>query len=240
MRASSSSLRSGIAARTADYLRREILQGHFPIGQKLPAERDLAVQLDTNRNTLREALRVLESEGLVKANHGSGVVVLDFRRQGDLGLVARFLAEGPLEERMAMLVDLVRFRRLALIEMARQAAERADGEAIAALQARFEDLRRVWHDDERAREADVAFYRALAEATRSLLSRWTFNTYAETYLYLIRSMPGMWTRPLHHIEDLSAVVEAIAAHDPDKAERSLDLMLHRVSESLISAQPALP
>lgn len=62
----------------ADVLRREILTGTISEGDNLPLEQDLAVQLGVSRPTLREALRVLESESLIRPRRGSreGAVVI--------------------------------------------------------------------------------------------------------------------------------------------------------------------
>src|SRR5687768_14443539 len=75
-------------------LRARILSDEWPKGSRLPSERELAELYDTNRNTLREALRRLEQSGLVTVRQGQGVTVCDFRRTGSLDLVAPFLMCG--------------------------------------------------------------------------------------------------------------------------------------------------
>ncbi|GAB7041944.1 MULTISPECIES: GntR family transcriptional regulator [Catenuloplanes] len=61
--------------RIADDLRASIERGELPPGGKLPSERDLASRYGTARNTAREAISILQSEGLVIAQHGRGVFV---------------------------------------------------------------------------------------------------------------------------------------------------------------------
>jgi GntR family transcriptional regulator len=61
--------------RIADDLRASIEAGELASGAKLPSERDLAAQYGTARNTAREAISILQSEGLVVAQHGRGVFV---------------------------------------------------------------------------------------------------------------------------------------------------------------------
>jgi GntR family transcriptional regulator len=61
--------------RIADDLRQRIESGDLAAGAKLPSERDLAGTYTTARNTAREAIAILASEGLVVAQHGKGVFV---------------------------------------------------------------------------------------------------------------------------------------------------------------------
>lgn len=61
--------------RIADDLRTTIESDDLPAGAKLPSERDLAARYGTARNTAREAISILQGEGLVVAQHGRGVFV---------------------------------------------------------------------------------------------------------------------------------------------------------------------
>ena len=60
-----------------DELRHRIDQGKLPAGTRLPSEPDLAAELGVSRATLREALRALEDEGLLRRRQGSGTYVAD-------------------------------------------------------------------------------------------------------------------------------------------------------------------
>ncbi|MBZ4321480.1 GntR family transcriptional regulator [Streptomyces huiliensis] len=59
----------------ADELRRGITTGTYKLGERLPSEDALAALLDVGRPTLRDALDVLQAEGLLKKRHGSGTYV---------------------------------------------------------------------------------------------------------------------------------------------------------------------
>ena len=80
-----------IAATVFQDLRRAILRGEFAPGERLPGERELAQKYQTNRNTLREAVRRLEHARLVTVRHGQGVTVADFRKTGTMELLPPFL-----------------------------------------------------------------------------------------------------------------------------------------------------
>lgn len=60
-----------------DFLLSDIKSGQYPPGSKLPSEDQLAREFSVSRVTLREALRVLEEDGLITRRHGAGTFVLD-------------------------------------------------------------------------------------------------------------------------------------------------------------------
>ena len=66
-----------------DQLKRRIDRGEFPAGTRLPSEPELAAELQVSRATLREALRAMESEGLVRRRQGSGTFVADRPRMAN-------------------------------------------------------------------------------------------------------------------------------------------------------------
>ena len=68
------------AVRVRDELTQRIDRGLLPAGSRLPSEPALALELGVSRATLREALRALESEGLVRRMWGAGTYVADSRR----------------------------------------------------------------------------------------------------------------------------------------------------------------
>lgn len=62
---------SHIPRRVADLLREQILSGQLADGQRLPKESDLRAELGVGRPAMREAMRILEAEGLVKVLRGN-------------------------------------------------------------------------------------------------------------------------------------------------------------------------
>jgi DNA-binding FadR family transcriptional regulator len=79
----------------ADHLRELIDQGEYPIGGRLPSERELADRLCVSRPSVREALIVLELEGRVRINGGSGIYVLGNTGPCPAGSPDEIAPDGP-------------------------------------------------------------------------------------------------------------------------------------------------
>lgn len=124
-------------------LRHQILNGQLAADQQLPPEAEFTARLRVSRDTLREALRILESQQLVEVRRGrgGGAVV---RRPG-LEAVGRYVA---------LLLQLRR-TTLAHLEEARSVIEPPAAEQVV-IRAGYDDLDAlaVLHDAERAAEAD--------------------------------------------------------------------------------------
>ena len=110
---------------TLDKLREAIGSGHFEMGQRL-VERDLCVQLDVSRTVVREALRHLESEGLVEIVPPQGATVA--RTTGDQArqiYEIRALLEGRAARRCAELASDTGIKKLAELNAHIQSAFRS-------------------------------------------------------------------------------------------------------------------
>lgn len=67
--------RTGLGRELAEELRARIFAGEFPPGAKLPSEAEIGAEYEVSRVTVRTALQLLESRGLVDVRHGSGSFV---------------------------------------------------------------------------------------------------------------------------------------------------------------------
>lgn len=76
--------RGPVPRNVVEHLQGLILQGNLKSGERLPSQRDLAEQLGVSRPSLREALTVLETKGLVTVRAGSGVFVSRPAERGPL------------------------------------------------------------------------------------------------------------------------------------------------------------
>jgi DNA-binding FadR family transcriptional regulator len=142
-----------------DFLRREISLGRLLPGDKLPPERQLAEQLGVARETLRQALRVLEGSGQIVITRGTagGTVVQGTSLNADVIL-------HELRERREDLVDLVEYRAEIESAAARLAAARSTEDDLRAMVEAQQALAEASNKDE-SRRADTAFHLAVAGAS---------------------------------------------------------------------------
>lgn len=115
-----------------------ILDGHFPIGETLPPERQLAQQLGVTRPTLRETLQRMARDGWIKIQHGRPTRVRNFWREGNLGVlsgIARFPQHAPED----FIPNLLTVRLIMAPSYYRAAVEVNPGPAVELVQ-QVEDL----------------------------------------------------------------------------------------------------
>ena len=151
---------------TVDALRRHVHLGLLLDGEQLPPERTLAVQLGVSRVTLREALRVMETEGYFVVRRGAkgGVFMNDLAALRDL--CQRRISRDP-----AMVMRVLEFREANEPPAARHAATRRTPTDIAALEAALGALEQATTCATR-RRAESMFYLALGAASHNpLLSK---------------------------------------------------------------------
>lgn len=197
-------------------LRRRILNGEFVPGTCLPPERQLAEQLGTNRNTLREAFRSLEAQGLLEARQGAGTCVRDPRSHGTWQLIGPFLMEsGDVAQQLEVLTDTLEFRRYFATRAAQRTAE--NGRACAELLRRgLVRLDATTTDVERAR-ADLWLFVALIEASDRLVYRWFLNSFIGACELILARAPQLWWLPPEHRRFWLQLADAMEAEDAARA-----------------------
>jgi len=219
-------------------LRRQILSGELSAGERLRGERELAQRYDTNRNTLREAVRMLEQGRLVTVRHGQGVTVSDFRRTGTMELLPPFLEHAKdLADVALLLEDILPARLLVLEFAAKLAARRADKEDIARLRditdlmiAAFErkDLVVIAHGFQR-------WLDALLDSGHSVAVRWIANPFLDAYRELMDRFPALWVLEPSFPEHLRELILHIEQSNEERAVSSLRAYYERVDADLMQA-----
>lgn len=183
----------------AQLLRERIYSGAFPLGTKLRQEQ-LAEQLRVSRTPLREALRVLERDGLVQSEPGRGVRVI--------------------EADTTALVEAYNLREVVDGVAARLAAERATPEDVQGLLDQL-DLQREAVDP-----WDAGAYTLTNVEFHARLMGLSANRFVMAQLPLVRMTAQVFApvmlmpveRGRAAVAEHTTIVDAIAAGDPERAE----------------------
>jgi DNA-binding FadR family transcriptional regulator len=199
--------RTNLTDSAAESLRAEIIGGRWGLGERIPNEAALAELLSVSRGTVREAVRMLVSQGLLDTRQGSGTYVRSaIDSSAALDRVKRAGLRDQWEARAALDLEAVRLAAMRhtpadLDLMRRLLAERgtvADGGSEAFVRR------------------DLAFHKAVVAASgnRAMMELYDFFTAAITET-ILATLDGNLPEPDQQAH--AAIVNAIAAGDPDRA-----------------------
>ncbi len=215
----------------AQRLLADIGRGRYAVGDALPADRELAVQLSVSRATVREALLALEFVGVIEVRHGAGTFV---RRAVGAGVGAPASLDAPPRE----------------LILTRQAIE----PVVAALTATHVDdatLQRVQDDLDAAAELverpeelpqfvklGLRFHADLASGCgNGLLASLTAHlvNVEEHPLWALLNQQAMSQAPARQrqIDEHRAILDAVAGHSPSSAERAMRVHLDCLGAAIL-------
>jgi DNA-binding FadR family transcriptional regulator len=217
----------------ADDLRERILRGDFPEGTALPPERELVIQTRMSRTTVREALRILEVQGLVRIKTGrSGGAFVQKPGEESIASSVSLLIRGR-QIRMAALLETreaiepscaqlaATYRTdadLARLEAANEAISVDTGSLADFLQANVD-----WHV-----AVAIASHNELLTGFMLALSR---SIYASTDKGFIDTEVRRTTVRAHR-----TITEAIRAQDPAAAVRRMNRHVHAYAEAVMAVE----
>lgn len=208
-------------------LTKELAAGKFPIGSRLPAERELAQQYNVSRPTVREAVIALEVQGLVEVRIGSGayVIALPGAKQVPGFNISAF--------------ELTEARLLFEGEAAALAANQIADDEIAEIERLVDEIALENRDPKGTDKADRAFHLAIAKATRNtavyetIEKLWSLRYTSPEAALLHEKARTANVKPV--VEEHSAVLAALKARDPGAARAAMRAHLAAVLDSLLFA-----
>ena len=204
-------------------LRAEIVSGKYTPGMQLPAGKDLGQQYGVSITVVREALSRLKADGLVASRQGKGVFVPKDTRARPFRLE---LASGtPLS--LAYIFEL---RMGVEVQAASLAAERRTVRDLNLMARHLKLMEPARKPFAEALAADLAFHRAIADATQNPLII-DFMTFLQPHLReaiaLARSNSAKKAQTeAEAYKEHHAIYEAIAAKDSRQARRTVRLVLN--------------
>ena len=206
-----------------------VTSGRLKPGDRLPSERELSQALSVSRSSVREAVRAMESLGLIEARAGEGTFVASpSGSRGSDPLIA------SLHQSWSTQHKLFEVRRVIEPDLAALAARRATAEQIERLRAILNDQEAEIARGGTGVKQDSLFHFLMAEATGN-----------EALVRIVESLMDLLLKTreesLHHDERRAqslkqhhAILAAIEARDPRTAERLMRDHIRDVEELVFS------
>ena len=205
----------------------EIVAGKYPVGSRLPAERELAALYVVSRPTVREAVIALEVQGFVEVRVGSGAYVM--RIPGDEDVPGFGMSAFELTEARLLIEG----------EAAALAATQITDAELAEISDLVSAIARENSEPGGTERADRDFHLAIARATRNsgilgaVTTLWDLRDSSLEAALLHEKARTAHIKPV--VEEHTAVLEALRARDPVAARATMRAHLAAVLDSLLFA-----
>ena len=200
-------------------IKKLVSAGALKAGDRLPAERAFAKRLGVGRGHIREALKKLETLGILKTMPQSGTYVAQIDAKAlDALMDSSFSIEN------IDMDSVMETRRILEVHAARFAAERATKSDIIALIKAHEEFRKQVRNKDKANAEDHAFHLKIAECSKNKVMQSLITLLAVNRADSEGKGGGIEKVIL---EEHEAILQAIKQKDPDRAAEAMDAHMNR-------------
>ncbi|SFM15275.1 FadR/GntR family transcriptional regulator [Salibacterium qingdaonense] len=223
--------RKGISERAADYIKQFILDGKYKVNEKLPGEREMAINLKVSRNTVREAYKILEAYGYITIKHGTGIFVASEEYQ--ISKMASFFFVST-----DQLKDLFSIRRIlenSAVEWAVKHATEDQMNELTEIVNKAKKETRGENDFQKLAELDQKFHLTLAHMSgNTVLIHVMHNLIDLLQESRIQSMQ-IPSRPVKSVDEHETIVQALQERNAQKAQDNMAVHLESVEKSIMES-----
>lgn len=227
--------RRKIYAQIAERLLGQIGRGHLRPGDPLPTERHLTQSFRVGRSSVREALRILESQGVIKPVDRGAFVVADAGNPLNHSLGLLLTLQG------ATLREVFEVRKILEAESAALAAMRRTDSELTAMAGAIDAMEASLQSQDRYIEADLHFHLTIAGATRNRMTLHMMQAIRAPLHQALASIYHIPGSPQRSIDQHRQILQAIRLGDPVAARQRMREHLARVESDIadvLSAEDA--
>jgi GntR family transcriptional repressor for pyruvate dehydrogenase complex len=210
-----------------DDLHQRVRRGDWLPGERLPSINQLARDLDVGTSSVREVLRVMQTHGLVRIEHGRGVFVAD-------APLALSLVEHLHNPVMGELFALAETRRVVEPELAALAAERATDAHLARIEQIAREIEQLVRQQQDVADIDLLFHATIAEAAQNPILGQTMADVHTRFLAHRKTMdvePGIIVRAVrYHL----LMAKAMRERDPVQARLLMQAHMNDLVNSALA------
>ena len=212
----------------AQRIRSLILAGEFHAGDRLPAIAQMARRFGVGSPTVREALKKLETVGVVDIRHGSGVYV---GRTHNALLITNPVYSDTVSKKL--LVDLIEARIPIEVTSIALAADNATAEHLRELRQLLLRAGESLDDAPLLNETNLAFHRQIALASGNTVLHQLLEVLSSVFRREQRLILAIHGSSRDDHAEHVAILEALEARDRDLAVARMRTHLERVREMLL-------
>jgi GntR family transcriptional repressor for pyruvate dehydrogenase complex len=210
-----------------DQFRELILKGELKPGDKLPPERDLALQLNVSRTAIREALRSLESMGFIESRVGGGT----FIKEVTLDNVIKPFS-GILSQDKKLMMELIEVRILLEGEIAKLAAQRINDEKIEMIDQSIRLMEKEILRKGIGIGGDNSFHNSLAIAAENTAMSKILSMCGDLLSGTREATLKIPGQPLKSIKDHKEIFEAVKSGDGEEAKKRMQTHLRKAFKNI--------
>lgn len=201
-----------------------IKDGTLKPGDKLPAERKLAEDLNVSRTAIREALRSLETMGYLSSKVGGGTYINKITLGNVMSPFSTMLSQNK-----KLIAELLEVRMLLETEIARLAARRITPFKIKSIQKTIDDMRTEVSAGGTGIAYENGFHNALAVASENEAMKLILDMCGDLLSKTREATLSIKGQPQSSLKDHESIFEAVRQGDGELAAR-------RMKQHLIDAQ----
>ncbi|WP_343315477.1 FadR/GntR family transcriptional regulator [Brucella sp. BE17] len=232
---SSSKSRPRVKNSVISALALDICSNSFPPGSYLPSESDLCARYNVSRTVIREALKVLESKGLVYIRSRVGTVVCEPDEWNILDpQVIEWLGDRIIE--FNLLDCVLEARRSIEPAAVVLAAEKGSTQEIADIEKAWQMMCDAEKDITKFTEADVLFHSCLLKASHNQIFRQLSHTISAALKYSLQTSNEIAETRDEAVAAHGNLVEALRMRDTVKATQAINCILGIAERDLDQAK----
>lgn len=212
-----------VLAQLKDYL----LKGNINPGSKLPSERELARMLDVNRVSVREALTILEANGMITRKVGEGTF-----HTGASAYTASSIIN-IIKKNQNLIIEPLQVRRVLEPKIARLAATHINKEQIESLNNLLKQQKELLMNKGDITDLDRKFHKELAISTGNSIFGGLVEALHNSFMESRYKSPMSPERGKSGYLSHKKIYNALKQRDPDKAEEAMLDHIIQVEQSAI-------
>ena len=213
-----------------------IREGKLQLGSQLPPERELMTRLSVSRGSLREAIRMLETMGVLSVLPGRGTWIREDYQE-------RLSSDGWLSwlpDHRKDVTELLEMRETLEVKAASLAAERSTPGQLARIQRELSRMEAALAADdlEELVASDTGVHDSIADASGNSILAQTLRSLSRLVTESRRAVWAIPGHPRRSVPEHSRVVQAIVAGDSEAAAKAMFKHVRKAREDVAGALTA--